>query len=183
MERSCNENPGTNTDQVADAFIKGAAESGHNVSKVNLGKLEISDCRGCGACQKNGNRCVVQDDMQSLYEKFKECDAFVMASPLYFWSITGRLKCFLDRLYAISTEDKYPEKKTALLMTSGDDRTWTFDHVVSFYHVITQIYGGHDLGTCLIGGCTGCEGNRKLPDGALDKAYQFGKSIKSEEGK
>lgn len=45
-----------------------------------------------------------------LYSLFAACDTPVMASPLYFWTITARLKSFTERLYAISVEDKYPQK-------------------------------------------------------------------------
>ena len=53
-----------NTDRLTDAYIKGLSEKGHNVTKVYLGDMRMAGCRGCGACQRNGNRCAVQDDMQ-----------------------------------------------------------------------------------------------------------------------
>lgn len=56
-----------NTDRLTDAFIKGMAEKGHSITKVYLGSMHIAGCRGCGACQRNGSHCVVQDDMQQLY--------------------------------------------------------------------------------------------------------------------
>ena len=167
----------SNTGKITESFVKGLQENGQDVDTVCLGELQVADCRGCGACQKNGNKCVIMDDMQELFKKFEECEMVVLASPLYFWTISGRLKCFIDRLYAISTEDKYPEKKTALLMTSGDDKTWTFDHAISYYHMFSRLLGGQDMGTCLIGDCTGCEDKRKLPEDALEKAYTFGKTI------
>lgn len=168
--------PNSNTEKLADSFIKGAIEAGHEVEKVRLNK--INDCLGCGACQKNGNKCVQKDDMTDLYQKFLDSEVLVLASPLYFWSISGRLKNFIDRLYAISVKDTYPEKKTILLMTSGDDKTWTFDQAVSYYHKLTQIFGGHDLGMCLAGGCTGCEEEKRdIPEHYLEEAYQLGKAL------
>lgn len=95
-----------NTDRLTDAYIKGLSEKGHSVTKVYLGSMRMAGCRGCGVCQRNGNRCAVQDDMQQLYPLFAACDTLVMASPLYFWTITARLKSFVERLYAISVEDK-----------------------------------------------------------------------------
>ena len=53
-----------NTDRLTDACIKGLVEKGHTVTKVYLGSMRLEGCRGCGACQRNGNRCVVQDGMQ-----------------------------------------------------------------------------------------------------------------------
>jgi len=169
---------GGNTDKLADAFAAGAAEAGHEVSKIHLGSLKIEDCRGCGACQRNGNHCAIRDDMEPLYQEFADCDMFVLASPLYFWTISGRLKCFIDRLYAISRNDEYPAKKTALLMTAGDDKTWTFDAAVQYYHTLSQIFGGQDMGMCLAGGCVGCEeGERQISASYLEMAKGLGKSI------
>lgn len=73
-----------NTDRLTDAYIKGLAEKGHTVTKIYLGGMRLEGCRGCGACQKNGHRCVVQDGMQQTYPLFAACDTLVMASPLYF---------------------------------------------------------------------------------------------------
>ena len=72
-----------NTDQLADAFIRGATEAGHKVTKVFLGNKVINGCLGCNACHF-GKPCVQKDDMIELYPLFMQCDAIVLASPLYF---------------------------------------------------------------------------------------------------
>lgn len=164
-----------NTDRLTDAYIRGLVKKGHTVTKIYLGSIRMAGCRGCGACQRNGNRCVVQDDMQRLYPLFAQCDTLVMASPLYFWTITARLKAFVERLYAISKEDKYPEKETVLLMTAGDDKENTFDHAQSYFHIISSVLGGHEAGIYCAGGCTECEKAVRNIDGRhLENAYQMG---------
>ena len=164
-----------NTDRLTDAYIQGLVEKDHTVTKVYLGSMRMAGCRGCGACQRNGNRCVVQDDMQQLYPLFAKCDTLVMASPLYFWIVTARLKAFVERLYAISKEDKYPEKETVLLMTAGDDKEHTFDHAQSYFHIISDVLGGHEVGIYCAGGCTGCEKTARDIDGKhLKNAYRMG---------
>lgn len=146
-----------NTDRLTDAYIKGLVEKDHSVTKVYLGNMRMEGCRGCGVCQRNGNRCAVRDDMQRLYPLFAACDTLVMASPLYFWTITARLKSFIERLYAISVHDEYPVKETVLLMTAGDDAEDTFQQALSYFHVISGVLGGREAGVYLAGGCTGCE--------------------------
>lgn len=167
-----------NTDRLTDAYIKGLSEEGHTVTKVYLGSMRMAGCRGCGACQRNGNRCVIQDDMQKIYPLFAACDTLVMASPIYFWTITARLKSFIERLYAISVEDKYPEKETVLLMTAGDNNEHTFDQALSYFHIISGVLGGKEVGIYLAGGCTGCENlARQIASEHLENAYQLGKML------
>lgn len=164
-----------NTDRLSDAFIRGLADGGHTVTKVGMGSMRLDGCRGCGACQRNANRCVVQDGMQELYPLFAACDMLVMASPLYFWTIASRLKAFIERLYAISVEDKYPVKDTVLLMTAGDDDATTFDHALEYFHVISSVLGGREAGVYCAGGCTGCESTeRRIDPKHLDNAYKMG---------
>lgn len=164
-----------NTDRLTDAYVKGLVEKDHTVTKAYLGSMRLAGCRGCGACQRNGNRCVVQDGMQQIYPLFAECDTLVMASPLYFWTITSRLKAVIERLYAISVEDKYPVKSTVLLMTAGDNNENTFNQPLSYFHIISEVLGGKEMGTYLAGGCTGCENiARNINPEHLENAYQMG---------
>ena len=74
--------------------------------------------------------------------KIKGADCLVFASPLYFWTVSLKLKAFIERFYCIAEEDpnpplgryeKYPIKDCALLMTSGDNFFWTFEQAVSYY--------------------------------------------------
>lgn len=167
-----------NTDRLTDAYIKGLIEKNHTVTKAYLGSMRLEGCRGCGACQRNGHRCVVQDGMQQIYPLFAACDTVVMASPLYFWTITSRLKAFIERLYAISVEDKYPVKNTVLLMTAGDDGEATFNQALGYFHIISGVLGGQEAGTYLAGGCTGCEKTaRNIAPEHLDRVYQMGLNL------
>ena len=164
-----------NTDRLTDAYIKGVVERGHTVTKVYLGSMRVEGCWGCGACQRQGHGCVVQDGMQDIYPLFEKCDVVVMASPLYFWTITARLKAFIERLYAISVEDKYPVKGTVLLMTSGDDRADTFKQPLQYFQVISDVLGKQPLGYYCAGGCTGCEDiGRYIDERHLDRVYKMG---------
>lgn len=164
-----------NTDRLTDAYIKGLIEKGHSVTKVYLGSMQIEGCRGCGVCQRLAHRCAVKDGMQDLYPLFAECDTIVMASPLYFWTVTARLKAFIERLYAISVDDKYPSKDTVLLMTAGDDKDTTFEHSLRYFRLISQVLGGNEKGVYLAGGCTGCEElAREISKEHLDNAYKMG---------
>lgn len=164
-----------NTDRLTDAYIKGLVERGHSVTKVYLGSMRIEGCRGCGACQRLAHQCAVRDGMQDIYPLFAECDTVVMASPLYFWTITAQLKSFIDRLYAISVDDKYPQKDSVLLMTAGDDNDTTFEQPKRYFRLLNQALGWNEVGIYCAGGCTGCEKlARQIDKEHLENAYKLG---------
>lgn len=123
-----------------------------------------------------------------LTPKIKNADCIVFASPLYFWTLSSRIKAFIERLYCIAEEDpapplwryeKYPVKDCALLMTSADDFFWTFEQAVSYYQfAIVNYIGFKDKGMVLAGGCGDTNGKPQIDKtGHLQKAYAFGKRI------
>ncbi len=142
--------PKGNTAQLVDAFVKGAEEAGHLVEKVSLLKTEVKGCLGCNAC-RHGKPCVQKDGFNELVPKIKGADLVVFASPLYFWTISSKLKAFIERFYCIAEEDaeppygryeRYPVKDSALLMTSADEFFWTFEKAVSYYQFAVVNYIG-----------------------------------------
>ena len=166
------ENIHGNTNLIASSFEKGAKESGHQVKKIVLNE-DIQGCKGCLACQYNHHRCVIDDIMQKYYSLFEEADMFVLASPLYFWSVSGRLKSFIDRLYAISKDDLYPYKEVILLMSAGSDSFYAFEQAVSFYRFYTLALGWKNQGMVLAGGCK----NQYVSENYIQEAYQLGKNL------
>ena len=157
------------------SYIKGLVERGHSVTKVYLGSMRIEGCRGCGVCQRLAHQCAVRDGMQDIYPLFAECDTVVMASPLYFWTITAKLKSFIDRLYAISVDDKYPQKDSVLLMTAGDDNDTTFEQPIRYFRLLNQALGWNEVGLYCAGGSTGCEKlARQIDKVHLENAYKMG---------
>lgn len=87
---------GGNTEMLLEAALEGAAEAGARVEKVRLGALNISPCTACDGCA-DGVRCVLEDDMSSLYPKLEEADVIILASPVYFYGVTAQMKAFIDR--------------------------------------------------------------------------------------
>ena len=179
--------PKGNTAQLVDAFVKGAEEAGHLVEKVSLLKTEVKGCLGCNAC-RHGKPCVQKDGFNELVPKIKGADLVVFASPLYFWTISSKLKAFIERFYCIAEEDaeppygryeRYPVKDSALLMTSADEFFWTFEKAVSYYQfAVVNYIGFHDRGMVLAGGCGDTNGKPQIDKtGHLREAYEFGKNL------
>lgn len=179
--------PHGNTAQLVNAFLDGAADAGHQTELISLTKTVVKGCMGCNAC-RYGKPCVIKDGFNDLVPKIKTADLIVFASPLYFWTISSRIKAFIERFYCIAEEDdnpslgryeKYPKKDCALLMTSADNLFWTFEQVVSYYQfTLINYIGFQDKGMLLAGGCGDTNGKPQIDKTDwLDKAYAFGKSI------
>lgn len=179
--------PKGNTAQLIDSFVRGAEEAGHQIELVSLLKNEVKGCLGCNAC-RYGKPCVQKDSFNDLVPKIKEADLLVFASPLYFWTLSSRIKALIERFYCIAEEDpnpplgryeKYPVKDCALLMTAADNFFWTFEQAVSYYRfAIVNYIGFHDRGMLLAGGCGDTNGKPQIDKtDYLEKAHQFGKNI------
>ena len=179
--------PKGNTAQLADSFKRGAEEAGHSVEVISLLRYEVKGCLGCNAC-RYGKPCVQKDVFNDLTPKIMEADLLVLASPLYFWTLSSRLKAFIERFYCLAEEDpnpplgryeKYPVKDSVLLMTSADDFFWTFQQAESYYKfAVVDYMGFHDKGMLLAGGCGDTNGKPQIEKTRhLEEAYRFGKNI------
>lgn len=176
-----------NTVQLVKSFAEGAKSAGHTVETISLIQNEVKGCLGCNAC-RYGKPCVQKDAFNSIVPKIKESDCIVFASPLYFWTISSRLKAFIERFYCIAIPDenpplgryeKYPVKDCALLMTSADNFFWTFEQAASYYQfAIVNYIGFHDKGMLLALGCGDTNGKPQISKTDwLQKAYAFGREI------
>lgn len=84
---------------LTEAF-KGAQEAGAETELLRVSDYHIKPCIGCRTCSEN-LKCHQDDDMQLLYQKLKQADGIIFATPVYFWSIPGHLKIFVDRTLAL----------------------------------------------------------------------------------
>lgn len=66
---------------------------------IQLGKVPVRDCIGCGACAKLG-KCIFEEDaVNKVAEMAREADGFVFGTPVYYAHPSGRILSFLDRLF------------------------------------------------------------------------------------
>lgn len=112
--------PNGNTAAMVNAFVEGAQQNGHDITVVSVCQKKIAGCRACEYCHTKGNRaCIQKDDMQEIYPVLDEADMIVLASPIYYHSVTGQLQCAINRIYALDKPQKL--KKAALFLSSGSD--------------------------------------------------------------
>ena len=163
---------GGNTDLLCDSFIEGMKGPENQIAKHHLGKENVQPCTGCNACRAGSKTCVQKDDFPSLVHDFLERDLIVLATPLYFWGISARLKAFIERLYCLGEKDekgfyfKYPHKKIVLLATCADisSHFYTYELVDAYFNRLIRYMGWEDCGRYYATGCGGSFMPRRITD-------------------
>ena len=113
-----------NCSVLIDAFCRGASASGHAIDVVRLHDLVIRPCAACRSCKAADELdCVINDDMRPLYEKVRNAEALVIASPIYWWSLSAQTKLFLDRCDALEGPggNVLQQKPVGVLLTHGGE--------------------------------------------------------------
>ena len=117
-----------NTAALAREIAKGAAANNAKVDTVYLHGLDISPCKACMKCQVKGSPgCSIRDDMQAIYRKLVDADAWVIASPVYWFTMSAQTKIFMDRCFALPaySEEPFRGKRIAIAMAYGDEDPFT----------------------------------------------------------
>lgn len=165
-----------NTSSLTAAFSKGAVEAGNQVTEFHLSGMKINGCLGCWQGGKDANHpCCQQDDMDQIYPAYRDADVVVLASPLYYWFISGFLKNAFDRLFAIAECDpnyRNPKKQTVLIMAAEGAG---FEESEHWYNHLEKHIGWKSIGKILCGYVTqpgDTEGKNELKE-----AYELGRAI------
>ncbi len=159
---------------LADNFIRGAKEAGHQVSVFDAGHADLHPCLGCDACGASGV-CVQKDDMAGLQEQLLDSDMAVFVTPLYYFGMSAQLKLAVDRFYNINGKLAAKGLKTALIVAAWDNEDWTMKDISAHYETLCRYLNFQDHGQILGGGCgtVSMTGGTAFPQ----KAYELGKSL------
>lgn len=166
-----------NTSALAAEFARGAEKAGHIVTEFFLDRMDIHGCKGCfGGHSSRECPCVQKDDMAQIYPAVKESDVVVLASPLYYWTMSGQLRTALDRLFALEEGDgnllRGNGRASVLLMAAEGHG---FEDALTYYEHLLEHLCWKDLGHVLSGG------NMEVGDiegkSELERAYELGRSI------
>jgi multimeric flavodoxin WrbA len=162
--------------------IRGAAGAGAHIEFHHLHDMNIRPCRACDYCRKDGSRiCSQKDDMEILYPELKESDALLIAGPVYWFTIGAQTKLFMDRLYALGSEEGYGlrGKKIGIILTYADVDPFRSGAVNglrafqdSFNHIGADIVG-------MVYGCGGKPGEVGENAALMQEALELGKALAS----
>jgi len=92
---------GWNTHILLEKCLSGAEEAGAETELVHLYDFDFKGCSSCFACKRKGytaDKCAMKDNLEPVLAKICECDALVLGSPIYFSSVTGEMRSFMERL-------------------------------------------------------------------------------------
>lgn len=165
---------GGNTDLLAQAFAEGA-ERNNAVEIISVADYKVNPCIGCNSCfTREGNGCFQNDDMPKIYDKLRDADTLVIASPVYFYGISAQLKAVIDRLHT-PMRNEFHIKRLAMLLVGAASLPELFDAIKLQYQLALNFFHLKDAGMVLVRGAKD-KGDVKNGDG-LKEAYRLGASI------
>ena len=172
---------GGNSDILLDKALAGAKEAGAEVEKIILDKKKIAGCKDCKKCNETG-LCVIKDDMQEIQKKILAADAIIHSGPVYFWSMTGQMKTYLDRWTALFDAEwrwqkaYYPQmkgKRIGLITVCGDPNVHTADPIVHSFKSTAKMTKLNWLGAVMAS--ANDKGDIIKDETAQNQAWELGK--------
>lgn len=101
---------------------------------LNVGSLNITGCKACGACSKIG-RCVIDDGFNEIAEKTAAADGIIVGSPVYYAGINGTLKSFLDRFFYGNSSKMRFKPCAAITALRRSGVTHTYQTIYNFFTI------------------------------------------------
>lgn len=145
---------GSNSEALALEFGRGAEDAGHAVTFISLRGMNLGFCRGCLSCQKTGG-CIIDDDAAAIADAVLEADVVALATPVYYYGMSGQLKTLLDRLNPLYPKD-YRFRRVFVLTAAAEDDPHVPERTVEGIRGWTDCFEKAELaGHVFAGGVTG----------------------------
>lgn len=160
-----------NSETLARKFEEGARAAGSTTEFIAVRDLNLKFCTGCVACQKIG-KCLLNDGMNEIYETVRTADVLVFATPVYYYSVCGQLKTFLDRLNPLFPKDN-KFKEVYLIATAAENEDYTFDGAIKDIQGWIDCFEGVTLKGVIKAGGVDAFGEVNSTD-YIEKVYKAG---------
>lgn len=161
---------------LAERFIQGAKEAGHEVGRFDAAFKTVHPCIGCEKCHETNTGCAFKDDMEELNPELLAADAIVFVSPIYYYAMNGQIKAVIDRFYA-NDAALHRNKKAVLMVTMADDVMDSAEGAVAAFKGMTN-YLEWEIRGILVGmGCGDVDALNKTD--YPEQAYRLGKNLYS----
>lgn len=159
---------------LADKFIEGAIDAGHEVLRFDAAFEEVKSCLACEYCASHDGECVRKDAMNTWYEKLIDSDMVVFVTPLYYYTMSAQIKAVIDRFHGNNAKLR-GNKKAMILATSYGSEDSTMEGLEKTYEAILNFMNWEDAGKLFAIGCPVREviEHSNFPA----QAYELGKSI------
>ena len=110
------------------------AAEGIEAEIVHMGNQPVRGCVACGSCYKNG-KCVFDDAVNEVAEKFRDADGLVVASPVYYASANATLIALLDRLFYSCNFDTTMKVGASVAVARRGGCSSTFDQLNKYFTI------------------------------------------------
>ena len=161
---------GGNSEVIASEFMRGALDAGNKVELISLRDYKLNYCIGCYAC-KTG-KCIYNDGMEEIKEKLLAADVIVFATPVYFYSMSGQLKVFIDRLVTFYQKIK---ADTYLIASQWDDDKEIMNNTFEAIRGLTRdCFSGCEEKGVIYGVGLNHKGEALKNKDLMNEAYQMG---------
>jgi len=131
-----------NTSVMIEMLRPALTREGFEMEVIHLAGLDIQYCTGCGFCMEKG-KCWIDDDHRRVTEKVLAAQGVILASPVYFFSVTGQMKTFFDRSLALGHKPRSTWKPgLAVCVSAGFGET----EVASYLGFLLRTFGAFPVG-------------------------------------
>lgn len=162
-----------NSDVLSEQFKFGAEAAGHQVEIIFVRDLKLNYCIGCLTCLKTG-KCVLKDSMNEILPKLMEADVICFSSPVYYYSVSGQMKVFLDRCNPLY--DRMKDKDFYYMVTAHDDSRDNLELSMKPFHGFALCFDGINEKGRVYGGGVDEPGEIKDKP-ASQEAYEMGRRV------
>jgi hypothetical protein len=171
LEGSPHKNGTSNT--LANEFIRGAKESGHEIEIYDAAKGNIHPCLGCDRCGMSGN-CIQNDDGNEVLTKLLASDLLVFVTPVYYFGMSAQLKMVIDRFYARNGAITSRRMSAILIATAWNNDNIVMSGIEKHFDIIFDYLSFRKKGMLLAKGSGTVS---MMPERYKKQAYELGRNV------
>ena len=160
---------------MADEFIQGAKENGHEIFRFDSAHKDVKNCLGCNACAMGSKPCIHKDDFVELRENLLSSDVIVFVTPIYYFGMTSTIKKVIDRFYSIDPQLKSKQNKAVLISVQHSPVEVVKESLNLQYNAILNWLNIENAGIINAIGIESVEQLKTTP--YPNQAYELGKSL------
>lgn len=114
--------------------------NGIETETVNVGNAPIRGCIGCGTCFKSGSgKCIFDDDIvNTVIEKAKEADGFVVGSPVHYAAASGAITSLMDRVCYAGGKNLALKPAAAVVSCRRGGASATYDQLNKYFGILNM---------------------------------------------